>query len=319
MTAGATLRAMLLLVALGPGAVQDEPARPAAPLEPVAALLDAFESHDVVALGDPHGDVRAHAFRLSLIRDARLGAAVDDIVVEWGNALYQDVIDDYLNGADVSLEELRPVWRNTTQRRVGQPPVDAPFVEEFFHAVREVNLARAPDQRLRVLLGDPPIDWAEVETPSDLQPWIDRRDIHPAELIRREVLDKGRRALVIYGGMHLQRRNLFSNYELMDDRRVHTLVQQLEAMQASVLTVWVNARTDLRRLQADVASWPAPSMAYVAGTPLGAADFENYYPSDVPRARFIDGRLVPIPREEWRTLPMGEQFDAVLHLGPRAR
>lgn len=315
----AAVPAMLLPVALGPGAGQNEPVRPAVPLEPVAALLDAFESHDVVALGDPHGDVRAHAFRLSLIRDARLVPAVDDIVVEWGNALYQDVMDEYVNGADVALEELRPVWRNTTQRRVGQPPVDPPFVEEFFHAVREVNLSRAPDQRLRVLLGDPPIDWADIETPSDLQPWIDLRDMHPAELIRREVLARRRRALVIYGGMHLQRHNLFGNYELMADRRVHTLVQQLEAMRAAVFTVWVNARTDLRALQADIDSWPAPSLAHVRGTLLGAADFEIYYPSDVPRARFIEGRLVPIPRAVWRSLPMDEQFDAVLHLGPRAR
>ena len=111
----AAVPAMLLPIALGPGAVQDEPARPAVPLEPVAALLDALESHDVVALGDPHGDERAHAFRLALIRDAQLVAAVDDIVVEWGNALYQDVIDQYVNGADVSLEDLRPAWQNTTQ------------------------------------------------------------------------------------------------------------------------------------------------------------------------------------------------------------
>ena len=166
------------------------------------------------------------------------------------------------------------------------------------------------------MLGDPPIDWDEIETPSDKQKWIDLRDIHPAELLRREVLDKRRRALIVYGGMHLQRHNLFGNYELMDDRRVHTLVQQLEQMQASVFTVWTNVRADLRKIQADVATWPSPSLALVRGTQLGAADFEFYYPYEVPRARFLDGKLIPIPREEWRTLPMDEQFDAVLYLGP---
>ena len=307
--------ALMLGISLGLRA-QEAPARPAVPMEPMAALLDAFESHEVVAIGDPHGNAQAHAFRLSLVRDARLVRMVDDIVVECCNALYQDIIDRYVNGADISIEELRPAWQNTTQRRVGQPPVDQPLVEEFFRTVRDVNLTRSPERRLRVLLGDPPVDWAEIETPTDLQPWVDLRDIHPAELIRREVVDKRRRALVIYGGMHLQRHNLFGNYELMDDRRVHTLVQQLEATQVSVFTVWVNARTDLRSLQPDVDSWPAPSLAHVRGTLLGAADFEDYYyPPEVPRARFIDGRLVPIPREEWRTLPMEEQFDAVLHLG----
>ena len=219
-----------------------------------------------------------------------------------------------MNGAAVPTDELRLVWQNTTQRRVGEPPVERPLVEEFFRNVREVNLSRPPDQQLRVLLGDPPIDWAEIETQSDVQPWLYLRDTHPAELIQREVLEKGRRALVIYGGMHLQRQNLFSNYELVDDRRVHTLVQQLEGAGTPVFTVWVNASTDLEALQADVGTWLAPSLAL-----LGAPDFETFYPFNVPRARLVDGALVPIPREEWRTLPMDEQFDAVLHLGSPAR
>ncbi|MXY24063.1 MAG: hypothetical protein F4Y45_06015 [Acidobacteria bacterium] len=313
--------ALVILVAVSSGlwAQEGAPARPAAPLEPMAALLDAFESYDVVALSDPHGNQQVHAFHLSLIRDPRLARAVDDIVFETGNALYQEVVDRYVNGADVPIDELRLVWQNTTQRRVGEPPVERPLVAAFFRNVREVNLSRSPGQRLRILLGDPPINWAEIETQSDVQPWLYLRDTHPAELIQREVLDKGRRAFVIYGGMHLQRQNLFSNYELVDDRRVHTLVQQLEGAGTPVFTVWVNASTDLEALQADISTWPAPSLAHVRGTLLGAADFETFYPFDVPRARLVEGALVPIAREEWRTLPMEEQFDAVLHLGSPAR
>ena len=29
-----------------------------------------------------------------------------------------------------------------------------------------------------------------------------------------------------------------------------------------------------------------------------------------------DGRIVPVSREEWRSLPAEDQFDAVLYLGP---
>src|SRR6266850_6986735 len=44
--------------------------RPAVPIEPIAAILDAFRSHQVVALGEvDHGNEQGHAFRLSLIRD----------------------------------------------------------------------------------------------------------------------------------------------------------------------------------------------------------------------------------------------------------
>ena len=31
---------------------------------------------------------------------------------------------------------------------------------------------------------------------------------------------------------------------------------------------------------------------------------------------FRDGRIVPVPLDQWRSLAMEDQFDAVLHLGP---
>ncbi|MXZ70756.1 MAG: hypothetical protein F4Z04_04500 [Acidobacteria bacterium] len=129
----ATALVILLAVSAALWAQEGAPARPAAPVEPMAALLDAFASYDVVALSDPHGNEQVHALHLSLIRDPRLARAVDDIVFETGNALYQEVVDLYVNGADVPIDELRLV---------------------------------------RILLGDPPIDWAEIETQSDVQPWL---------------------------------------------------------------------------------------------------------------------------------------------------
>jgi len=308
--------AVPLLVIAGTGgftAGQDAP-RPAVPVEPTAAIIDAFERHPVVALGDPHGNEQAHEFRLSLIRDPRFAETVDDIVVEWGNALYQEVVDRFVDGDDVSAAELRQVWRNTTQPGQGN---DRPITEAFFRAVREVNAALPPERRLRVLLGDPPIDWGAVESREDHQKWLQLRDTYPASLIRREVLDRGRRALVVYGSMHLQRRNLFSNYELVDDPNLHTLVQQLErGGDVRAFVVWPTVGVDLQELQRDAPSWPAPSLATVRGTVLGAADFAAFSPTDPPRATIRDGRIVPVPRDEWRSLPAEEQFDAVVYLGP---
>jgi len=62
--------------------------RPAVRVDPIEAILDAFGTHNVVALGEPHGNEQAHAFRVSLIRDPRFAATVNDIVVECGNARY---------------------------------------------------------------------------------------------------------------------------------------------------------------------------------------------------------------------------------------
>ena len=40
--------------------------------------------------------------------------------------------------------------------------------------------------------------------------------------------------------------------------------------------------------------------------------YENAPPA---RAAIQDGRIVPVPREQWRSLRMEDQFDAVLYLG----
>jgi hypothetical protein len=127
------------------------------------------------------------------------------------------------------------------------------------------------------------MDWERIHTLEDIRQWMANplvgRDRYPADLIRREVLAKQRRALVVYGAMHLQRRNLFSNYE-PGESALPTIVSLLEAARATkVFTIWVNAHVE--KLQADVASWGKPSIAIIRGTVLGAADFTFYYPYDI--------------------------------------
>ena len=177
-----------------PASAQQTP-RSSVPIEPISAIVDAFQSHPIVALteGD-HGNEQGHAFRLSLIRDTRFAAVVDDIVVEYGNARYQDVADRFVRGESVPREVLRQIWQNTTQPNTVW---ERPIYEEFFRAVREVNAELPRARQLRILLGDPPIDWDQIRTTQDLVPWIDARDSFAADLIRREVISKSRRALVV--------------------------------------------------------------------------------------------------------------------------
>jgi hypothetical protein len=313
-----TFRASLTL-ALVIGSAQPSTANPAVPLDPVTAVLEAFRAHNIVALGDgAHNNEQSHAFRLALIRDPRFAATVNDIVVECGSARYQDLMDRFTAGEEVPDTSFRQVWRNTTTPTALW---DLPIREEFFRAVRAVNAALPPGRRLRVLLGDPPIDWSGIRTNGDYQRWLAQRDTYPAELIRREVLVKNRRALVIYGDMHLQRRNLMSNYD-MHDPLAAGLVNLLERQAgASVFTIWTSAAAsvDLRQLQPDIAGWPAPSLAILRGTPLGMTDFTFYYPGDSPRVAIRNGKpdfSAPIPRDQWTSLRMEDQFDAVLYLGP---
>ncbi|MGQ0643139.1 MAG: hypothetical protein ACT4P6_20525 [Gemmatimonadaceae bacterium] len=284
--------------------------KPAVPVEPIAAIADAFKSHSLVALGDAHGNAQAQAFLKLLVRDPRFSAAANDIVIEFGNARYQDLADRYVRGENVPPDSIRVIWQNTTI--ANEIPVD----EEFFRVVRETNASLPKDRQLRVLLGDPPIDWGSVRSRDDHFKWLALRDSYPAALIQLEVLAKQRRALVVYGQLHFQRKNVMSNLD-MYDWRMQTIVSLLEsATPTKVFTVW-NVDDALATVQPDIASWRAPSLAVVRGTALGAADITAITPTPM-RMALRDGNRAQVPREEWRSLRTEDQLDAVLYLGPRS-
>jgi hypothetical protein len=139
-------------------------------------------------------------------------------------------------------------------------------------------------------------------------------------VIRREVLAKNRRALVIYGEGHLRRRNRRSNYELDDwpGPFVGILERTTAATVFTISTAAVDIMTaELKSLQADVDSWPVPSLVLLRDTVLGAADFSLFAPSG-DRYFMRNGERIDIPRDQWRTLRMEDQFDALLYLGPRS-
>ena len=285
--------------------------RLAVPLEPATTILNAFHSHSLVAIdGAAHGDEQFHAFLRSLISDPRFANTANDIVVEWGNAQYQDLIDRFVQGGNVSHDDLRQIWQNTTQPNYVW---DSSIYEEFFQTVRTVNASLPKEKQLRVLLGDPPIDWNNIHSKKDLSDVMLKRNAYPAQLIQREVLNHYRRALIIYGGIHLQRKNIFSNYENGGEES-ETLISLLEKTNSTrVFTIWTAA--DLENIQANIATWPTPSIAIIRGTKLGAADFTWYYPYKISRGIVLDGKYRPIVHRQWRPQRMEDQFDAVMHAG----
>ena len=281
----------------------------AVPVDPVQAIVDAFRSHQVVAFSDHHGSAVMMAFELQVLSDSRIRAVINDIVIENGNARYQDVMDRYVRGDDVSYEELRHVWHETTQTQTLGPRDGV--IPERYQVIRKLNQGLPRPRQLRVLLGDPPIDWSVVKTPADGRRWVEQRDSHAAEVIRREVVLKNRRALVVYGQGHLQRKNLLANYS--SDGLAGTVVSILEASTGTkVFSIWW--LTSRKRPPAETAAWPVPSLAVVRGTTLGALDFTDVETAPPSRATIRDGKIVPVAREEWLTLRLEDQFDAVLKL-----
>ncbi|HEY1307748.1 MAG TPA: hypothetical protein VGF24_29555 [Vicinamibacterales bacterium] len=282
------LTSTLAVLAFTAGVTGQTNTTPAVPLEPITAILDAFRTHDIVALGEGrHNNEQGYQFRLALIRDPRFAATVNDIVVESGSSTHQNVMDRFIRGESVPDKVLRLAWQDTT---VPDGPWDIPMYEEFFKAVRAVNASLPADRKLRVLLGDPPFDWEHATREEAIRITV-QRDPFAAELIQREVLARKRRALVIYGDGHLMRRPTLGG---------SSLVTRLEGMQARVLNIWTHTSgADLQTLQPDLNTWPTPALAFTRGTTVGAAPFSVFRGVGASDGTGIE-----------------DEFDAVLSVGP---
>ena len=85
------------------------------------------------------------------------------------------------------------------------PIWDSPIYEESFRAVRDVNASLSGERKLRVLLGEPPIDWDSVRTYDDVGRWIGRRGTHAVEVIKERCCQSitvrlSSTAMVTFGG-----------------------------------------------------------------------------------------------------------------------
>jgi hypothetical protein len=308
--------AVLIALAASSALAAGQTIAPATPLDPVSAIVDALQTHDVVALGEgDHGNDQGHAFRVSLVNSPRFASAVDDIVVEFGSARHQQIVDRYVSGEAVAYSALRRFWEETTQPNAMW---HSSLYADFIRAVRAANAGRPQAEQLRVLGGEPPIAWESVVRRDDFAPWIAQRDTHAVDVIRREVLAKKRKALVVYGDMHFQRKNLHSNYD-MTSPLAHGIVSLLERDGVPVFSIWTTGGPALAKLEPDVASWPAPSLALTRGTRLGREDFASYSRSALPRIRIRNGQpdfSSPLAPADYNKLAMAEQFNALLYLGP---
>ncbi|MGH9769359.1 MAG: hypothetical protein ACREAB_18195 [Blastocatellia bacterium] len=266
------------------------------PADAFDGIVKAFDKFPIVALAEVHRLQEEADFIAQLIRRPDFSAKVNMIVVEFGNALYQDVIDRYVAGQEVPHTELRQVWRNTTQFFVW----DAAIYEQFFANVRAVNQTLPAARRLRVLLGDPPIDWNKVQTREDATPFRDRL---AREVVEQEVLTKNRKALIIYGGAHIMR-----------NKGGISLIEQKYPQSMFIVKPYFGFLERNDELEPRLAAWPKPSLALVKGTWLGALD----------GSLFMRVSMIRVTKEGTRTGPsnpfagtkLEELVDAYLYLGP---
>jgi len=324
-----------------------EPSSEAHSLPAADAIVRAYDKHALVALGESHGWQEGANFIFSLIRKPTFASAVNDIVVECGNAKYQPVVDRYVTGKRVPITQLRQVWRNMTVLAT----CDAPIYEQLFHTVRAVNRGLPKSHQLRVLLGEPPIDWGKISKAEDVGPWVEQRDRHYAGVVEREVLAKGRKALLLMGSYHFLWQGFGDDPALtpstpspnpsdsnptvfttpvpgpkpgqslsLSDDAGDNVVQLLEKRHPGSVFVVIphtgyGDPPAIARLEARLASWPIPSLALIKGTWLGTMDAGPLFAGKM--MLITDGKATEVYASPHQGKKLEDLVDAYLYLGPK--
>jgi len=171
------------------------------PEDATVAVLHAFETHDIVIFGEIHGNKQEYEWLRSLMVTPKFADRVDDIVMEFGNSLYQKSVDRYIAGEDIPIDQVQKAWRNMVGA-IGPP---SPVYASLYQAVREANMKRPGKHQMRVLCGDPYINWEKVENREDIEPYLSHRDEWFTQVVKEDVLAKHHRALLVMGWGHFLR------------------------------------------------------------------------------------------------------------------
>jgi hypothetical protein len=263
----------------------------ALPQDASRAILQAFDAHLIVMFGEVHENKQEYEFLRALVASPQFADKVDDIVVEFGNSLYQKAVDRYIAGEDVPIEEVQKAWQNT----MALGPV-SPVYPSLYEAVRQVNRLRAGKHRLRVLLGDPYINWDIVKSREDVGPYLAHRDEFYASVVKDEVLAKHHHAFLIEGWGHCRRSPTGPGY----------VEKELRAAGAStfVILLGTNAVGGFNDLDKRFDAWKTPALMPLDGTWVG----------DLPAMPILTGGTAPAGPNP---LKLRDAADALLYLGPR--
>jgi hypothetical protein len=270
-------------------------------------ILKAFQTHPLVGIAEAHGLAQELDYYATLISDPRFASEVGNIVLEMGDAAYQDVADRYVNGENVPHVELRKVWADT----YGVSPTVFPIGSiNVYSIVRSVNLKLPPDKRIKIWLGGPPIVWSKITTKADLASLSGLRDSFPAELLQREIIARNKKALVIFGAGHLQQG------PFADKNNLLVLVNR--ARSGAFFVVWLYlgyaTKSCEDRFAVHTTAWPTPALVEgIRGSALEA----DILP---PGCGIIDrpANMTPQEFEELMRDYVGLTSDGLLYLGPRS-
>lgn len=265
-----------------PGSQTDT--RPCDVADAIQGIVAAFQHHPVVMIGEVHGLQPAGEFYGRLIRDREFQETVEDIVVEFASRNNQRLLDRYIAGEDLPIDEVRHIWRDTTKVASWESPIYA----QWLARIRDVNKGLPPNRRLRVLAADTAVDWQTIHTHADWEALGDN-NVSFAEVIVNEVLRRGHRALAVLGTNHVTKsgdRNGNEDTTTRVESRYPGSTYVVVLDNGGLLQPPVEELVRLRQLPQN-----ASILCELAGTPLGDLAANH-------------------------AAPLANQADALLYLGP---
>ncbi len=254
----------------------------------IAQIAKQFDTHSVVQLGELHRSLQIHGFIQQMLRDPRFICRVDDLVVEFGNSRLQKLADVYASGGALSEAQVQSMWRETSVPLTWNTPV----YRAVYDTVRDINREHLCQHPIRLVLADAPLDWSKVRTAKDLEPFADR-DTAMADTVERETIAKHRRAFLITGEFHAEKKTS----DAADGLRTAQIIERRHpGALFSIVTVPSPAAAAALHMD------PAPS-------------FKAAHGSDVEHASFA------MTKEDWtasrprRGFTIGEVADGLLYVG----
>jgi hypothetical protein len=276
-----------------------------------SAMIRLFQTHDIVMFGEVHDSEQEYEWLCKLVKTPGFAGHVDDIVVEFGNALYQKTVDRYVAGEDVPFDEVQKARRNMV---ADAEPV-SPVYGWLYKAVREANMEHPGKRGIRLLMGSPPGDWSKIKSSADLAPYEAEREQWYAQVVKDEVLARHHHALLIMGAGHFLRgHDQALEFELavqqhrvvpIDRARLGPGNIERELRAAGGNPYLVVFGTNMIDNRGDVDkrfdSWPAPVIVPLPGDWVGA----------LPAQPVISGGHAPAT-----PLTLADQADALLFVAP---
>lgn len=235
------------------------------------AIISLFDQHQIVAIGDAHFYDGIMVFITQLVASEAFAAKVRHIVVEFGNANQQELLDAYLAGEAISEQEIQKVWRDTLFFTAWTPVV----YQEFFRAVREFNAGQTSESQLKVTLAEQSFDWRNVTSAEQWQIPADNKVAGFSKRFNERVQDEN--VLLIFGAFHTI--NLAEKFVGENQLDNLPLITQINAKYPNqVYSIWPVIQESLMQLLDTQTTIKQPSFIALDKSALGTHRFADLMP-----------------------------------------